>query len=296
VLRWVSRLYAGATARRVARSGWVAPVPVICCGNAGAGGSGKTPLALELAGRLAARGRRVAFLSRGHGGRLSGVRVEPSRHGAADVGDEPLLLAGVAPTYVGVDRAASARAAIADGADVLVMDDGLQNPGLVKNLSLLVVDGGAGFGNGAVIPAGPLREGVAQAASRCAASVVIGADVHGAGAMTGLPILRARLRPGAVALPERIVAFAGIGRPGKFFASLAEAGHVPLATLEFPDHHLYRPADLARIHALAAAHQAVAVTTQKDQMRLAERFLTLPVELVWDDPAGIEALLDGVLA
>ena len=157
---------AAITARRVARPGWRAPVPVICCGNATAGGAGKTTLALDLGARLAQR--RVAFLTRGHGGRARGVHlVDPSRDGAALVGDEALLLAEARPTWVAADRAAGARAAVAAGAGVLVMDDGLQNPTLAKDLSFLVIDGGTGFGNGRVMPAGPLREPVATAAVRC---------------------------------------------------------------------------------------------------------------------------------
>ncbi len=158
-----SALTAGITARRVARPGWRAPVPVICCGNATVGGAGKTTLALDLARRLAARGVAVHCLTRGYGGRVGTVlRVASGVHPASLVGDEPLLLAAVAPTWVGRDRAASARAAAAADAAALVMDDGLQNPGLAKDLAFLVVDGAAGFGNGRLLPAGPLREPVAS--------------------------------------------------------------------------------------------------------------------------------------
>jgi tetraacyldisaccharide 4'-kinase len=298
-LATLSRLYAAATARRMARPGWTAPVPVICCGNAGTGGSGKTPLAIDLAKRLTARGLAVAFLSRGHGGRLRGpLLVDPSFHGADDVGDEPLLLARVAPVYIGADRAASARLAIAAGAEVLVMDDGLQNPTLAKTLSLLVVDGAVGFGNGHVIPAGPLREPTAVAARRCQACVVVGRDMGAADGL-GLPVLRAWLTPSHIDLPEKLVAFAGIGRPEKFFDSLRAAGHTPLATLAFADHHRYMPADLRRIHRLAERHGATPVTTEKDLVRLAPPLraglLTLPVTLDWEDATMIETLLDRVL-
>ncbi len=171
----VSWVYAAATASRVRRVGWRAPVPVICCGGVTAGGAGKTPVALDLGARLLKRGRRVAFLTRGYGGAAGEmVRVDPAAHDAARVGDEALLLAELAPTFVSADRAAAARAAVASGADVLVMDDGLQNPGLQKDLALLVIDGGAGFGNGRVIPAGPLREPAAAAAARCRTAVLVG--------------------------------------------------------------------------------------------------------------------------
>jgi tetraacyldisaccharide 4'-kinase len=300
ILNPLGWLYAAATARRVARPGWIAPVPVICCGNAGAGGSGKTPLALDLAGRLIARGERPAFLTRGHGGALATPsRVAPS-HTAADVGDEALLLAACAPTYVGADRAATARLAVADGATVLVMDDGLQNPGLAKTLALLVIDGGAGFGNGSVIPAGPLREPVAAAASRCQAAVLIGTDRTDVRASLGdLPILAADILPNAAdlaSLPSRLLAFAGIGRPTKFFDTLRDAGHTPVDTLEFPDHHPYTGAELAQIRALASRLNAHPVTTNKDLMRIPPRaragFQSLGITLAWQNPAAIDALLD----
>lgn len=298
--------YAAMTARRVARPGWTAPVPVICCGNPGAGGAGKTPLALDLAARLQARGAVPAFLTRGHGGGVRGpVRVEPGRHDAADVGDEALLLASRATTYVGADRAATARMAIAEGATVLVMDDGLQNPSLCKTLSLLVVDGGAGFGNGHVIPAGPLREPVARAANRCRAAVLIGPDRVGAVAAlpVGFPTLAASLVPDAsdlAALPPHLLAFAGIGRPAKFFETLHACGHAPVETIAFADHHPYSDRDLRHLLNRAAALDAVPVTTQKDFVRLPvaarSSFRQLRVGLVWADPRMIDTLLTEALA
>jgi tetraacyldisaccharide 4'-kinase len=296
----LSRLWARATARRVARSGWVAPVPVICCGNAGLGGAGKTPLALDLARRLARRGLRVGFLSRGYGGRLRGpLLVDAARHSAADVGDEPLLLARQAPVWIGADRVLTARLAIAQGCNVLVMDDGLQNPGLAKTLSLMVVDGGTGFGNGFVMPAGPLRETPEEAARRCHASVMIGVDTTDAASRAAQPVLLARLAAPKIVLPSRLVAFAGIGRPEKFFATLASIGHTPHAALPFPDHHRYTTRDLRRVFSKARRHDAALITTEKDHVRLPaalrERILTLPIALVWQDEATIEALLDRML-
>ena len=192
-------LYGAATARRVARPGWKAPVPVICCGNATAGGAGKTTVALDLGRRLANRGIAVHFLLRGYGGSLKGpLRVDPAHHDSLAVGDEALLLAAERPAWISADRAAGARAAIAAGAQAIVMDDGLQNPTLEKDVSLLVVDGTYGFGNGRVIPAGPLREPVAEAAARCRAAVLIGEDECNALALLPprLPVLRAHRRPG----------------------------------------------------------------------------------------------------
>ena len=290
-------LAAAATARRVARPGWVAPVPVLCCGNAGVGGSGKTTLALDLGRQFLARGHRVAFLTRGFGGRADGVRVRAG-HTAREVGDEALLLAEVAPTYVGADRAASARAAIADGAERLVMDDGLQNPTLEKSVSFLLIDGAAGFGNGRVLPAGPLREPVAAAARRCQTAVLIGDDATGAVAVLpeGFPVLRARaVSEFDPAGERRMLAFAGIGRPDKFFASLEAAGAVVVARHGFADHHCYTVQELHRLLAEADRLGVVAVTTPKDAVRLpaelTPRVRVVGVRLVWDDPAALGALI-----
>jgi tetraacyldisaccharide 4'-kinase len=289
---------AAATARRVARAGWRASVPVICCGNVTVGGAGKTTLALDLGARLIARGRVVHFLLRGYGGATSGPHLVETADTAAQVGDEALLLAAVAPTWIGADRAASARAAIAAGAQILVMDDGLQNASLCKDLSLLVVDGASGFGNHRVLPAGPLREPVAAAAARCRAAVLIGPDQTGAAADLSLPILSARLQPGpeiANWIARPAVAFAGIARPEKFFATLAEAGVILAATLPFPDHHPFSRRDLDRIIAEAKRHDAVALTTPKDAVRLPVayrgRIGVVGVSLAWDDPASLEALV-----
>ena len=306
VLAPISWLYATATARRVARSGWAAPAPVICCGNAGVGGSGKTPLAIDIARRLAGRGRHPALLTRGHGGARHGAwRVDLGRDTADSVGDEPLLLAEAATTWRGANRAETAHLAIEAGADVLVMDDGLQNPGLAKTASLLVIDGGYGFGNGEVIPLGPLREPIANAASRCAAAVIIGADTTGAAASLpqGMRVIRASLAPNAddlADLPPRLLAFAGIGRPDKFFATLAEAGHSPLETRAFADHRPYTDADIAALRARAAELGAGLVTTAKDFVRLPVAWRAgievLRVGLRWQNEADIDALLDEILA
>ena len=285
-------LYACATARRLAQPGWCAPVPVLCIGNAGAGGSGKTTVALDLGARLIARGQRVAFLTRGYKGTLRGpVRVDPARHGAAAAGDEALLLACLAPTWLGADRAASARLAIAEGAGVLVMDDGLQNPTLAKTLSLLVIDGAVGFGNRRVIPAGPLREPIVAAAARCAAVVLIGDDATGALAYLppGLPVLRATL-VSEPPPPGPLVAFAGIGRPEKFRQTLEAAGAVLRGWHSFPDHHPYREAELRPI--LAEAVGATVVTTPKDLVRVPEALRSaitpVGVRLDWaDSPAPL---------
>jgi len=299
-------LYRAETARRMARPGWPAPIPVLCAGNATAGGAGKTTLALDLGERLAARGIAVHFLLRGYGGRERGpLRVDPARHDSHAVGDEALLLAAMQPTWVAADRAAGARAAVAGGAQAIVMDDGLQNPTLAKDMSLLVIDGGYGFGNGLVIPAGPLREPVAAAAARCRAAVLIGPDELGALAALppGLPLLRARLRPGpdAFALAGKpVLAFCGIGNPRKFFATLQEAGANVAGRVSFADHYPFDAGDLRTLLADAAKLRATLVTTRKDFVRLPaefrDRVTVASVGLDWAEPAAIEALLDSLLA
>jgi tetraacyldisaccharide 4'-kinase len=286
------------------------PIPVICVGNLTAGGAGKTPTAIALLQRLAARGADPAAISRGHGGTERGPhRVDATHDAAARVGDEPLLLAVWAPVWVARNRAAGALAAAAAGARVAVLDDGHQNPGLVKDLSLVVVDAGAGFGNGRVIPAGPLREPVAAGLARADAVVLIGEDDQAAAtlaqwpALCALPVLRARLKPLAAGLPlagEKVVAFAGIGRPGKFFDTLRAMGARLVATHAFADHAPYPPAILRRMKAQATAADAMLVTTEKDQVRLPPAFrreaMAVPVRLEFDDPAALDALLDGVIA
>jgi tetraacyldisaccharide 4'-kinase len=277
-----------------------ASVPVICIGNLVAGGAGKTPVALAIGARLAARGAAVHFLTRGYGGRVHGpLRVEPARHGAAEVGDEALLLARVAPTWVSRDRAEGARAATGAGARVLVMDDGFQNPGLAKDLSLIVVDGAFGFGNGRVMPAGPLREDAARGLARADAVIVVGAPMDAA-ALAGWsgPVIGARLvpAPDAPALTGRhVVAFAGIGRPAKFFAMLEAMGCRLAGRHAFADHHPYTEAEIERLQAKASAAGAILVTTEKDHVRLpaAARgaVRTVPVVLDWADEAALDALI-----
>ena len=292
---------ADATARRMAQPGWRPPVPVVCCGNPGVGGAGKTPLALDLGARLTRRGARVAFLTRGYGGRGQTAARVTLGHEVRDVGDEALLLAAVAPTFVGADRVASAKAAVEAGATVLVMDDGLQNPGLVKDLSFIVVDGAVGFGNGRVLPAGPLREPVAASAARCQAAIVIGDEHPSIGRLLPLhlPVLRATLRPEAPDLAgRRVLAFAGIGRPSKFFTTLAEAGAVLVGHRAFADHHRFHPAELRRLQRRAEKLDAVLVTTPKDAVRLPPEWLEVvhvaDASLAWADETQIERLLSEV--
>jgi tetraacyldisaccharide 4'-kinase len=299
----LSRVVTAITARRVAHTGWMAPVPVICCGNATAGGAGKTTLVQDLAARLNARGVAVHILSRGYRGTAKGPRRVLPDDSVALTGDEALLLAALAPTWTGADRVASARAAVAAGAELLLMDDGLQNPALAKSMSLLVVDGATGFGNGRVLPAGPLREPAAAAAARCRAAVLIGQDSSGASAQlpAGLPVLRADLVQGeeiGALAGRRVLAFAGIAMPDKFFSGLERAGVELAGRVAFPDHHRFTSRDLVRLETDARAADAVLVTTPKDAVRLPAgmNFQVVSVRLVWEAESMIEALLDEVIS
>jgi tetraacyldisaccharide 4'-kinase len=287
--------------RRAAATPWRAPVRVLCVGNLVAGGAGKTPVAIDLARRLIARGERPHLLSRGYGGRLAGpIQADPARHGYREVGDEALLLARVAPTWIARDRAAGAKAAVAAGATALVLDDGFQNPSLVQDLKFLVVDGLYGLGNGYVMPAGPLREPAASGLARADAVVVMGAGESGfAVPPGGPPVLHAHLvlRAGAAALRgTRVVAFAGIGRPQKFFEFLDRCGASVVARHAFADHHPYTAAALEPILAEAARREAQVLTTEKDWVRipaeLRDRITPVPVAVRWDDTARLDALLD----
>src|SRR5215468_9681598 len=291
---------------RLGRAGWRAGVPVICVGNLTVGGAGKTPAALALARMLAKAGERPVFLSRGYGGALAGpLVVDPARHRAPEVGDEPLLLARTAPTIVARDRVKGA--GIADDASVIVMDDGFHNPSLVKDFSLLVVDARRGIGNGRVIPAGPLRAPVDAQLARAHALVMVGRSapdcaIAEMARARDIPVLRASLRADAAVIAalagRRVLAFAGIGDPQKFFATLTEAGVALAATRSFADHHRYTGHEAAALCEEAERDGLVLVTTEKDLARLSgeeqalyARARGLPVTLVFEDAAGFESLL-----
>jgi len=288
----LAALYGFFAKRRLAQSGVHIGVPVICVGNPTVGGAGKTPTAIAVARFLISAGERPAFLTRGFGGRLAGPVLVETSHGADDVGDEPLLLARVAPTIVSRDRVVGARRAIAAGASVIVMDDGFQNPSLAKDLSILVIDGTRGVGNGNTIPAGPLRAPLAPQLERAQAILIVG-DGAGAVPATRLPTFHARLEPDRATLASlegrRVLAFAGIGDPQKFFATLAAAGINAQIQRGFADHHRYRATEAAALLAEAERRDLALVTTEKDLARLqgdpalaalAARVHALPVELI----------------
>jgi tetraacyldisaccharide 4'-kinase len=299
-------LWALAARRRLRGPSERLGVPVVCVGNLTAGGAGKTPTVIALLERLRSRGLAAHVVTRGHGGSLAGpVRVDERRHRAAEVGDEPLLLAAFAPVWVGRDRAAAGRAAAAAGADVIVMDDGFQNPSLAKDLSIVVVDAGFGFGNGRVMPAGPLREPVAAGLARADLLLVIGPAAERAAFRArwplSLPVAEGALEPLPTGMDWaglRAVAFAGIGRPEKFFASLRALGVELAAAHGFADHAPYGRAILARLEAEARAKHAQLVTTEKDAVRLPPGFrpkvLVLPVRLALADWTPVDAALDGL--
>lgn len=276
--------------------------PVICVGNLTVGGVGKTPIVRALRARLGERGVKTAVLLRGHGGRLSGpVRVDIS-HLAADVGDEALLHANDGLTVIARDRVAGARLAVEAGAELILMDDGFQNPALAKDASLIVVDARVGFGNGRVVPAGPLREPIKAGLARADAIVrVVNAGEEARSIATGgLPVIDATIQPTGAAPTGPVVAFAGIGRPEKFFATLRASGAEIVDAIPFADHHPYTDDDVAFLTRLAAERGARLVTTEKDHVRLPiaaqSGILHLPVSARFADAAALDAILDRVLS
>lgn len=289
-------LYAAGTARRLRQAGYTSSVPVICVGNLVAGGAGKTPTTLALAERLTASGQVVHVVSRGFGGNLAGpVLVDPVKHSAAEVGDEPLLLSGMVPVWVARDRAAGVQAAEAAGASVVLLDDGFQNPAVKAGLSIVVVDAARGFGNGRCIPAGPLREPVAVGLARADLVVSIGDAaaqerfISRWGRHITVPIVQAALLPLQTGMDWQespVLAFAGIADPGRFFATLRGLGAKLLRAEALSDHAPLSEALLRRLDAEAHAIGAQLVTTEKDAVRLPpawrSKVLTLVVRLKFE--------------
>jgi tetraacyldisaccharide 4'-kinase len=274
----VAAVYGAISGARMARPGARARVPVICAGNLTLGGAGKTPTAIAITKLLLSDGARPFFLSRGHGGALAGpVRVTP-QHRAADVGDEPLLLTRVAPTIIARDRVQGAELAVAEGASIIVMDDGFQNPSLNKDCSLVVLDGERGIGNGRAFPAGPLRAPLDVQLRSASALLVIGEtsarveDVIARAQKRGLPILHGRLAPEPASIAalanKKALAFAGIAHPEKFFATVAAAGIEAPVRRAFADHHPFTSADARELLEQARRENLLLLTTEKDLARM----------------------------
>ena len=304
LLRPIGALYGAIAARRLRRRGLRAGIPVLCVGNYHVGGAGKTPTVLALAKLLRELGETPVVLSRGYGGRLRGpVRVDPGRHAASDVGDEPLMLAGHLPVVVARKRAEGVPLVRAQGATVIVMDDGFQSPAVVKDASLIVIDAGRGIGNGQVFPAGPLRAPLQPQLARTDALIIVGngdaaAPVAAAIAAQGKPVLQAHLQPDAAQVAslrgKRVLAFAGIGDPARFFGTLRASGVDVVRERAFADHHAYSRAEIETLIDEARRDGLTLVTTEKDLARLrqdgslpdwAQQIVPFAVTLEFDDAA-----------
>ena len=278
LLRPLAALYGAVAARRLQRKGSDAGIPVLCVGNYHMGGAGKTPTVLALAKILRELGERPVVLSRGYGGKLRGpVMVDPARHNATDVGDEPLMMASHLPVVVARERIDGVALARSQRASVILMDDGFQNPAIAKDGSLIVIDGIRGIGNGKVFPAGPLRAPLPPQLARTDALVVVGggtaSDAIAAEIKTrGGPVFAAHLRPEAPSLArlagKRVLAFAGIGDPQRFFRTLRSHGIEVVQQRGFADHHPFSPGEIEALLADARRDVLTLVTTEKDLARL----------------------------
>jgi tetraacyldisaccharide 4'-kinase len=299
-------IYGWVAGQRLQRTGFDAGIPVLCIGNYHTGGAGKTPTVLALTKILRDLGETPVVLSRGYGGRLHGpIRVDPARHVADDVGDEPLMLALTAPVVVARDRINGVALARSQGASVILMDDGFQNPAIAKDASLIVIDGDRGLGNGRVFPAGPLRAPLSPQLARTDALIVIGAGaaagpVAAAIAAQGKPVLRAHLTPDEASLAslrgQRVLAFAGIGDPIRFFRTLRACGIEVAAERSFADHHPFSQTEVESLAAEAKRRGLTLVTTEKDLARLrrgeglpgwAQDIVPFAVTLTFEDAAGL---------
>lgn len=309
----VGLVYGAVAARRMRRPGRRAPIPVICVGNFTVGGAGKTPTAMAIAELCREMSLRPGFLTRGYGGREPGpILVDPETHSAEEVGDEALLLARARPTVAGRDRVAGAALLACLGCDVAVMDDGLQNPSLEKDVSLAVVDAECGVGNGLVFPAGPLRAPLMVQIRLADAVILVGAQTRAA------PVVRNAARCGipvfsAAAVPVRqrgfrrkpYLAFSGIARPQKFYETLRKAGARVEATLDFPDHHPFSESDCQALLKRSEADGLTPITTEKDMARLLGRngaagrlaaaAEVFPIRMMLDEPRRLTALIGEAL-
>lgn len=278
-------------------------VPVICIGNITLGGAGKTPLVHHIIKCLRAQGiQRPHIITRGYGGSAKKAEQVSSMSTFRRVGDEALLHAERASTWVGADRVASIEYAVKGGADIIVMDDGLQNPSVYKDLSILVLDGPYGLGNGEVFPAGPLREKLETALDRVQAVVLIGEDIQGLERKipSHVPVFRASIQlvhqDVAARAKKPLLAFCGIGRPQKFFDSLKSSGLKVKDVRAFPDHYAYQDRDLTALFQKAKQEDLDCVTTEKDYVRLPAHHQALVykmrAEIVMNDETAFSQFVD----
>lgn len=321
VLSPLGRLYGWAVEQRFRKAEpYRAALPVLCIGNFTAGGTGKTPLARFLIAAMAARGVTPACLTRGYGGALAGpVWVDPARHTAREAGDEPMLVAREARVMLARGRADGLAAIERDGGvGAVVMDDGLQNPTVAKDLVIALVDARRGFGNGHVFPAGPLRARLEFQLGLVDCIVVMGDDPpEGPAPVFGDlkkrfpgPVLRGAVRPsGDLAWigGARVLAYAGIANPDRFFRLVERFEPATLARRAFPDHHVFSEQDARALVAEADAAGAVLATTEKDLARLSgatgalaelkARSRALPIEVTFEerDLLRLSSLIDGAL-
>jgi tetraacyldisaccharide 4'-kinase len=306
----LAALYGAIAAGRLTRPGFDVGIPVLCIGNYHVGGAGKTPATLALVRLLRDMAETPVVLSRGYGGRLRGpVNVDPQRHSAADVGDEPLMMARTVPVVVARDRVEGAALARSRNASVILMDDGFQNPVIVKDASLIVIDAGRGLGNGRVFPAGPLRAPLRPQFARTDALIIVGSGraadtVAAAITARGAPVLRARLVPDDASVAalrgKRVLAFAGIGDPAKFFATLRLSGIDVAMEKAFADHHPFSQGEVASLLAQASRDGLTPVTTEKDFVRLGvapevKRIVPFKVTMEFDDPVTLRKFVSGRL-
>jgi tetraacyldisaccharide 4'-kinase len=318
---WISRLllpfgalYGLVAGQRLQREGIDAGIPVLCVGNYHVGGAGKTPTVLALAKLLRDLGETPVVLSRGYGGRLRGpIKVDPARHVADDVGDEPLMMAGSVAVVVARDRIAGVALARSQRASVILMDDGFQNPAIIKDASLIVIDASRGLGNACVFPAGPLRAPLKPQLARTDALIVVGDGIAAQGvaaaiAARGAPVLSAHLRPDDASVAslggKRVLAFAGIGDPARFFRTLAASGIAVVARRVFADHHPFTKSEIESLLAEAKREALTPVTTEKDLARLrgaagvpswAGDIVPFAVTLAFEDAAQWRKFVSGCL-
>ncbi|MBQ8481691.1 MAG: tetraacyldisaccharide 4'-kinase [Alphaproteobacteria bacterium] len=290
-------IYGMATQLRLRfKSSHKVPVPVICIGNITAGGTGKTPVSISIAKLLETEMYHPFFVSRGYGGKLQDVIVNNKKHTAKDVGDEPLLLSKQAPVVINADRYKAAEKAVEQGADIIIMDDGFQNPSLHKDLSFLVFDGNYGIGNGKIIPAGPLRETLENGVKRADAVIIMGKDKHNLAERCGLPVFFGHTEAIQTTINNQdVVAFAGIGHPQKFYHTLKQQGFNVIKTIDFPDHHFYTREELESIIDEAKKLNAQIYTTGKDFVKIPPLYTqdinVLEIAVVWDNPEELVAFI-----